>query len=75
LLADGDGDGDGGGGDSGVLRDHAERAGVDRRRDHHAQSGPDQDERAEHAAGIGGVRAELGQPDHHACREQHPERD
>jgi hypothetical protein len=44
------------------LRDYAERAGVYHRRDHHAQADGGQDDRAEHAGGVAGVRAELGQP-------------
>ena len=61
--------------DSRVLRCHAERAGVDRRRDHHADADSGQDERAEHARGIAGVRAQLGQPGRPARRGQHPGRD
>src|SRR5580693_97909 len=45
LLADRDG----GGRDAGILRCHAERAGADRRGDHHAHAEGGQDERADHA--------------------------
>jgi len=59
LLADGDS----GEGDADVLRGHAEGASTDRRRGHGTRSDCGQDHRAQHARGIPGVRAQLGQPD------------
>src|SRR6185437_12904964 len=61
--------------DSRVLRGHAERAGVDRRGEHHAHADPAHDGRAEHTRGVAGVRGELGEPDRSACGGQQPERD
>ena len=68
LLADGDG----GGGDASVLPGHPERAGAGRRRDHHAHAEASQDDRAEHARGVPGMRPELSQPDRRAGLGQHP---
>jgi hypothetical protein len=53
LLADRDG----GRGHARVLEGHAEGAGVDHRRDHQAQADCGQDDQAEHAGGVSGVRA------------------
>src|ERR1700735_2660604 len=45
-------------------RAHAEGPGVDRRPDPQANADGGDDERADHAGGVPGVRAELGEPDH-----------